>query len=148
MFVEFMYSRTSNKGPSEKGTTSQQRTLPMSLKVYMQYISTSEKRTASLQGTKCLVPKCPLARGSTVHIIIYSMSIVSSYYYIVVTCTCRYICTILSIVSSYYYIVVTCTCRYICTIQLKTQRNVFISMMKDSSKQSKSGYWKLMESIC
>ncbi len=87
-----LYSRTSNKGPSEKGTTS-----PISIrvtsnvsirvtsnvsirvtsnvtirvtsnipKVYMQYISTSEKRTTSLQETKWLVPKCPLLEGSTV----------------------------------------------------------------------------------
>ncbi len=60
------YSRTSSKGPSKKGTTSEQRTLLISAKLYMQYISTSEKRTASLQGTKWLIPKCPLLRGSTV----------------------------------------------------------------------------------
>ncbi len=28
--------------------------------------STFEKRTASLQGTKWMVPKCPLLRGSTI----------------------------------------------------------------------------------
>ncbi len=63
-----MYSRTSNKGPFEKGTTSLQGTLPISLKEYMQYISTSKKRTTSLQGTKWLVPKCPLLGGSTIHV--------------------------------------------------------------------------------
>ncbi len=35
----------------------------------MRYISTSEKRTTSLQGTKWLVQKCPLLRGSTVYLI-------------------------------------------------------------------------------
>ncbi len=62
----YLYSRTSSIGPSEKGTTSLQGTLPISPKVYMQYIPTSERRTASLQGTKWLVTKCPLLRGSTV----------------------------------------------------------------------------------
>ena len=54
------------KDPPKKGTTSIHRILPISLKVYMQFFSTSEKRTASLQGTQCLVPNCPLLRGSTV----------------------------------------------------------------------------------
>ncbi len=65
------YSGTSNKEPSEKGTTSLQRTLPISPRVYMQYISFSEKRTTTLQGTKWLVPKCPLLGGSTVYVIIF-----------------------------------------------------------------------------
>ena len=47
-----VYSGTSNKGPSEKGTTSLQATLPIYPKVYMQYVLTSEKRTASLVPTR------------------------------------------------------------------------------------------------
>ena len=47
-YSTLLYSGTSNKGPSGKETTSLQRTLPISPKVY-----TSEKRTAQ---TKWLVP--------------------------------------------------------------------------------------------
>ncbi len=39
------YSRTSNKGPSEKGTTSLQRTVP---KVYLQYIYNFRKKNNPL----------------------------------------------------------------------------------------------------
>ena len=53
-------------GPSEKGTTSLQGTLPIPPKVYICNRLIFEKRTASLQGTKWLVPKCPLLGGSTV----------------------------------------------------------------------------------
>ena len=52
-----------DKGLSEIGTTSLQRALPISPKLQMQYISTSEMRTASLQGTEWLIPKCPLLIG-------------------------------------------------------------------------------------
>ncbi len=61
----YMYSGTSVKGPSENGTTSLQRTLP-----HFQLanrFSMFEMRTASLQGTKWLAPKCPLLNGSTVY---------------------------------------------------------------------------------
>ncbi len=48
-----MYSGTSNKGPSEKGTTSLQMTLPISTKsAYAIHL----KRKTSLQGTKWMVP--------------------------------------------------------------------------------------------
>ena len=60
-----LYSGTSDKGPSEIGTTSLQRTLVLTLPLV--YYFTSEIGTTSLQGTKLLAPKCPLSRGSTVH---------------------------------------------------------------------------------
>ncbi len=60
------------KGPFEKGTTSLQRTLPISPKVYMQYVfSTSEKRTASL-----LVQKVSFIL-ERFHCIIFSNSVYS-----------------------------------------------------------------------
>ena len=106
------YSGTSNKGPSEKGTTSLQRTLPISPKVYIQYISTSEKRTASLQGTKWLVPKCPLFGGSTVWL-----------YVCVCTCMCivRVYCMTVSLLHYmraefcyYYSILLFSSCNKFC----------------------------------
>ena len=85
-----VYSGTSNKGPFEKGTTSLQRTLPYLQKCTCNTLSTSENRTACLQGSKCLVPKCPLFRGFTVH------------------CTCTCIFNFNSHQLSY-----TCTCTWI-----------------------------------
>ncbi len=49
-----------NKGPSEKGTTSLQRTLPISPKVYMQYIL---NLTASPTRDKMAGPKVSLSQG-------------------------------------------------------------------------------------
>ena len=65
-----MYSGTSNKGPSEIGTTSQQRTQFWTLSHSSSSFLTSEKRTTSQWRTKWLVPKCPLFGGSTVEIIL------------------------------------------------------------------------------
>ena len=61
---EMEYSGTSDKGPSEIGTTSIQRTLVAAPLVYY---FTSEIGTTSLQGTKLLATKCPLFKGSTVY---------------------------------------------------------------------------------
>ena len=59
-------SGTSDKGPSEIGTTSLQRNLFQPHANTLVYYFTSEIGTTSLQGTKLLAPKCPLFRGSTV----------------------------------------------------------------------------------
>ncbi len=66
-----MYSRTSNKGPSEKRTTSQQRDtfhIPNSVLPYEAYtLSAFKKKTAFLhvQGTKWLGQNVLYSRGST-----------------------------------------------------------------------------------
>ena len=57
------YTETSNKGPYEKGTTSLQRTLPISL---MQYIFNLWKED-SLSTMEWMVLKSPLLEGSTVY---------------------------------------------------------------------------------
>ena len=62
----WIYSGTSDKGPSEKGTTSQQRTTSGPLSHSISSFLTSEKRTTSQRRTKWPVPKCPLFGGSTV----------------------------------------------------------------------------------
>ena len=62
------YSGTSVKGPSEKGTTSLQRTHSISPTVYFYwtyYIFNFRKEEASLQETKQLAPKCPFIGGSS-----------------------------------------------------------------------------------
>ena len=67
--VVYLYSGTSDKGPSEIGTTSLQRTLvAQHHAITLVYYFTSEIGTTSLQGTKCLPQKCPLFGGSTVRI--------------------------------------------------------------------------------
>ena len=49
---------TSNKGPSEKGTTSLQKTLPISQSLYAIHFQLPKKgQPPSLQGAKWLVPK-------------------------------------------------------------------------------------------
>ncbi len=65
MYHYHNYSGTSNKEPSEEGTTSLQRTLPIFPTCICNTFSTSENRTTSLQRTKWLVPNCPLLGGST-----------------------------------------------------------------------------------
>ncbi len=40
----------------------------------------SKRRTTSLQGTECLVPMCPLFRGSTVHAVIVEMMALKGWY--------------------------------------------------------------------
>ncbi len=44
------------------------KTLPIYPKVYRQYIFDLQNEDGLLQGTKWVVPKCPLLRGSTVHV--------------------------------------------------------------------------------
>ena len=58
-----IYSGTSDKGPSEIGTISLQKTL---VAAPCMYYFTSEIGTTSLQGTKLLDPECPLFGGYTV----------------------------------------------------------------------------------
>ena len=70
-FTEIIYNETSNKGPSEKGTTSLQGTLPISPEVYMQYISTSEKRIASFTRDKMTGLKVFFTRGFNVHVLLF-----------------------------------------------------------------------------
>ncbi len=55
-----------NIGPSEKGTSSLQRTLSIVQTSTGNTLSTSVKRTASLLG---VVPNCPLLKGSNVQCI-------------------------------------------------------------------------------
>ena len=62
------YSGTSDKGPSEIGTTSLQGHLLRHHANTLVYYFTSVIGTTALQGTKLLVPKCPLFGGSTVFI--------------------------------------------------------------------------------
>ncbi len=58
------------KGPSKRGTTSLQRTLPRSPNVYCNTLSNFWKQDSLPQGTKWWVPKYPLLGGSTVIAII------------------------------------------------------------------------------
>ena len=61
-----VYSGTSDKGPSEIGTTSLYTCFDPHANTVVYYF-TSEIGTTSLQGTKLLAPKCPLFGGFTVH---------------------------------------------------------------------------------
>ena len=64
--IVLVYSGTSDKGPSEIGTTSLQRTLVEAPCQYFSVLFYLEIGTTSLQGAKPLPPKCPLFGGSTV----------------------------------------------------------------------------------
>ncbi len=44
--------------------------------------STSEKRTASLQGTKWLVPKCPLLKEVLLYMYLHFIILLISYYFL------------------------------------------------------------------
>ena len=63
---QYIHITTSDKGPSEIGTTSLQRTLVRHHANTLVYYFTSEIGTTSIQWIKLFPPKCPLFRGSTV----------------------------------------------------------------------------------
>ncbi len=111
-----VHSGTSNKRPYDKGTsiswtTSLQRTLPLSPKYICNTLSTSEKRTASLQGTQWLVPKCPLLGGPLSKQVGYShnsaINIHKYTYYMYVMYTWQ-----MYNMADYNHTYCTCTCTY------------------------------------